>query len=142
MARGRPPGARNKRTLVREQRVQLALKASRNEAKVSHVVVYDSLTVMETVMKYFFERFKEEREKKKPNRKEIEAAGRDAFAMAKEIAPYYRAKFATIKIANDPNANKLSELTRDELRKRIVEKATELGIFIPVPDKQNGAANR
>ena len=117
----------------------MALKASRKEAA-TDVVVYDGLTVMETVMKYFFERFQEEREKKNPNRKEIEAAGRDAFAMAKEVTPYYRAKFATIKIANDPNSNKLSDLTRDELRKRIVEKATELGIFIPVPDEQNGAA--
>src|SRR5579863_9651745 len=121
MPRGRPTGAKNKRTLVREQRLQMALNESRKEAKSSNVVVYDSLTVMETIMKYFFERFKEEREKKKPNRREIEAAGRDAFAMAKEVTPYYRAKFATIKIANDPNANKLSDLTRDELRKRIVE---------------------
>ena len=114
-------GIKNKRTLIREQRM---LEAAKNAARTADrsadsAVLLDSLGVMEAGMRYFLGRFQAESAEKKPDWGKADAALLQAVAIAKDITPYRHPRLATMKLAHDPNANRLNELSREELRARM-----------------------
>ena len=128
-------GIKNKRTLIREQRM---LEAAKNAARTADrsadsAVLLDSLGVMEAGMRYFLGRFQAESAEKKPDWGKADAALLQAVAIAKYITPYRHPRLATMKLAHDPNANRLNELSREELRARIISKSIELGLIPPMP---------
>ena len=114
------------------------IEAAKNAAHAANrstdgALLLDSLDVMEAGMRYFFSRFQAERAEEKPRRDKADAALLQAVAIAKDIAPYRHPRLATMKLASDPNANKFNELSREELRARIISKSIELGLIPPMP---------
>jgi hypothetical protein len=128
-------GIKSKRTLIREQRDDRAAKHAAHTAggSIDDAVLLDSLDVMEAGMRYFFGRFHAEKAEKNPDWDKADAALLQAVAIAKDITPYRHARRATMKLASDPNARRLSEMSREELRQKIVSEVIELGLFPALP---------
>ena len=139
---GSRKGIRNKRTLIREQRmIEAAKNAARTaDRSIDGVVLLDSIEVMEAGMRYFFGRFQAESAEKKPDWDKADAAFLQAVAIAKDITPYRHPRLATMKLATDPNARKLSDMSREELRQKIISEVIELGLFpaLPAPPDVGG----
>ena len=53
--------------------------------------------------------------------------------LAKDFAPYRHPRLATMKLSSDPNTRRLSEMSREELRQKIISEAIELGLFPALP---------
>jgi hypothetical protein len=126
---GRPPGSRNKKTLIREQRIREAAKLARGPEE--GAILLDCLDVMEAGMRYFFGRFQTEKAEKKPDWDTADSALLHAVAIAKDITPYRHPRLTTMKVSHDPNADPpLDDLTREELRQQIDRHLEELGLFL------------
>ena len=121
---GRPPGSKNKRTLLMEQRFR--------ERGVVAATPIDSLKIMDDCAGYFYRRFLalKARAKGADDEKVCDAA-RDAFVVAEKMAPYRHPRMATMKIAHDPNADRaLDDLSKEELRQQIERDLEEIGLFL------------
>jgi hypothetical protein len=122
-------GIKNKRTLIREQRM---IEAARNAARAADGstdggVLLDCLDVMEAGMRYFFGRFQTEKAEKKPDWDTADSALLHAVAIAKDITPYRHPRLTTMKVSHDPNADRpLDDLTREELRRQVIQDLKEL----------------
>ncbi len=125
MGGGRPPGSKNRRTLLLEQRM-------RDRAAGTEVVQFDSLKIMDDCMNYFYRRFVQIRAKAKNiDDDKVRNAARDAFAVAERMAPYQHPRMATMKITHDPNADRsLDDMSREELRQQITRDLEELGLYL------------
>lgn len=114
---GRPLGAKNKRTLIREAEELIGVRPA-----------LDSLYVLEEAMAHFYTRAMNL--KHAGGKAEIiDASFRDAVAIAEKIAPYRHARLSAIKLAGDPT-NPLrvkGDATRDELMEEIRH---HLGVLI------------
>jgi hypothetical protein len=121
----RPPGSKNKRTLLMEQRM-------RERAAGTEVVQFDSLKIMEDCMNYFYRRFVQIKAKAKSiDDEKAQNAARDAFSIAEKMAPYQHPRMTTMKIAHDPNADRaLDGLSKKELRQQFERDLEELGLFL------------
>ena len=103
-AMARPPGAKNKRTLLRESnmrdaavRAQLGLATTDDES-----IKADSLAVMEEAMSFFYRlALKEKRRNEEADLKAIRDNLREAVNIAKEVAPYRHARLSSVKVAAD-----------------------------------------
>jgi hypothetical protein len=142
-------GIKNKRTLIREQRM---IEAARNAARAADGstdggVLLDCLDVMEAGMRYFFGRFQTENAEKKPDWDTADSALLHAVAIAKDITPYRHPRLTTMKVSHDPNADPpLDDLTREELRQQIDRHLEELGLFLTTerpadPNRGNGSVS-
>ena len=137
---GRPKGAKNRRTLLREAEKHVGDKYTD--------VVLDSLYVIECSMQHFFIRA----EMGKNAGRKAEAVDEDykqAAALAALVAPYRHARLSAVKVAGDPNnpARFNDNATADELRAELMKRLeilTSAGLIdlqaLPVP--AGGIANQ
>jgi hypothetical protein len=137
---GRPKGARNKRTLLREAEQFVGSKYVDQ--------VLDSLYVIETATRHFFLRAEMG---KNAGRKqsEVDADYEKAAHLAALAAPYRHARLSAMKLAGAPNnpVRFKDDATADELREEVMRRLgilAEAGVIdlkaLPVPD--GGIANQ
>ena len=112
---GRPKGAKNRRTILREAEQHLGSKYVDQ--------VLDSLYVIETGMRHFFIRA----EMGKNAGREEALVGqdyKDAATLAAMVAPYRHARLSAVKLAGDPNnpARFKDDATADELRAELMKR--------------------
>jgi hypothetical protein len=131
MARTR--GAKNKRTLLREEQLrQAALQAATGLDRSPKDA--DCLAVIEEAMRYFYAKAWNERWKTDGNAddKVIGASYLQAASLAEKVAPYRHARLSAVKVAGDPN-NPVrpirDDITADELRDEILAEMERLGLF-------------
>jgi hypothetical protein len=129
----RPKGAKNNRTLLREeQRRQSALKAAAGLDRSPKDA--DCLAVIEEAMRYFYAKVWNERWKTDGNAddKVIGASYLQAASLAEKVAPYRHARLSAVKVAGDSN-NPIrpirDDITADELRDEILAEMERLGLF-------------
>lgn len=116
---GRPPGAKNKRTLVRESLARKGVLGAED------IVVADSLAIMEQTMMHFYLRaMKEKQIGTKASEKRLDYALERAAHWAKEIAVFKHAKLASMKLIGDPNnpVHFKDDATAEELRAEITRR--------------------
>ena len=129
----RPKGAKNKRTLLREeQRRQAALKAAAGLDRSPKDA--DCLAVIEEAMRYFYAKACNERWKTDGNAddKVIGASYLQAASLAEKVAPYRHARLSAVKLAGDPNnpvRRIWDDITAAELRAEIMAEMERLGLF-------------
>jgi hypothetical protein len=121
---GRPPGSRNKKTLIREQRIREAAKLARGPDE--GAILIDSLRIMEAGMRYFFGRFQAGVAEKSPNDAQVRADILDAVSVAKDLAPYRYARLSAMKLASDMKVDPLDGLSKEELRQKVIQQLQEL----------------
>jgi hypothetical protein len=141
----RPKGAKNKRTLLREeQRRQAALKAAAGLDRSPKDA--DCLAVIEEAMRYFYAKAWNERWKTDGNAddKVIGASYLQAASLAEKVAPYRHARLSAVKLAGDPNnpvRRIRDDITAAELRAEIMAEMERLGLF-ETPLEPQGIENR
>ncbi len=113
---GRPKGAKNRRTLLREAEQFVGSKYVDQ--------VLDSLYVIETPMKHFFVRAEMGKNAGRRS-EEVDKDYRQAAALAALVAPYRHARLSAMKLAGDPNnpVRFKDDATADELRKEVMHEA-------------------
>jgi hypothetical protein len=134
---GRPKGAKNIRTRLREAEAALSVSAPD----------LDSLHVLEQIMAHFFTCAMALKSKGgKP--KLIDANLRRAAAIAAKVAPYRHPRMGSMKLVTDPNADDKipDDMTADEIRAHFMQRLVEMhdqGLIdlqaLPIP--ANGIAN-
>jgi hypothetical protein len=130
----RRKGAKNKRTLLREEQVrQAAIQAAAGLDR--HPRDADCLAIMEEAMRYFHAKAWTERfagNGKDANEAVVAANYRDAVAIAKDVARFRHPILSAVKLAGDPN-NPLrairDDITADELCAEILAEMVGLGIL-------------
>jgi hypothetical protein len=137
---GRPKGAKNRRTLLREAEEALGRRRDPNE-------IADMLHVIEEAATHFFIRA----ESGKNAGRRAEEVDRDynqAAHLAALAAPYRHARLSAMKLAGDPNnpVRIKDYATADELRTEIMEKLAilrEAGVIDleALPPPKRGIAN-
>src|SRR5262249_18603397 len=136
---GRPKGAKNRRTLLREAEADIAHAKDGTE-------ILDCLYVMETGMRYFFMRAQAARNVK-GNEAAVRANMLEAVSIAEKIAPYRHHRLAAIKVdAKDlapRNEQKSLEELRAQMQKHFERLAPVLDLeAILVEGRSDGVANR
>jgi hypothetical protein len=137
---GRPKGAKNRRTILKEAEQHVGSKYVDQ--------VLDSLYVIEMAMRHFYMRAEMG---KNAGRKEalVDQDYKDAATLAALAAPYRHARLSAMKLAGDPNnpARFKDDATADEIREEIMKRLRILvsaGLIdlkaLPVPD--SGIANQ
>jgi hypothetical protein len=116
---GRPKGAKNRRTLLREAEQFVGSKYVDQ--------VLDSLYVIETAMKHFFVRAEMGKNAGRRS-EEVDEDYRQAAALAALVAPYRHARLSAMKLAGDPNnpVRFKDDATADELRKEVMRRIAVL----------------
>ena len=100
---GRPKGMKNKRTLIREQRIAEAAEAvAKGEIDISKTLK-DGVEVMEDAMLYFFVLAEQERRKERGNKAEIKENLKLAADIAKDVAKYHRPQLSAVRMGGDPD---------------------------------------
>jgi hypothetical protein len=137
---GRPKGAKNRRTILREAEEHVGAKYVDQ--------VLDSLYVIETAMQHFF--LRAEMGKNAGRKKEeVDEDYRQAAHLAALAAPYRHARLSAVKLAGGPNSPVRFKdgATADELRKEVMRRLGvlhEAGVIdlraLPVPG--GGIANQ
>jgi hypothetical protein len=107
---GRPTGAKNRRTLLREAEEALGRTRDPNE-------VVDMLHVIEKAATHFFLRAKMGKNAGR-NQSEVDADYEKAAHFAALVAPYRHARLSAMKLAGDPNnpVRIRDDATLEELR--------------------------
>jgi hypothetical protein len=112
---GRPKGAKNRRTLLREAEKYVGDKYTD--------AVLDSLYVIECSMRHFF--IRAEMGKNAGRKKEeVDEDYRQAAALAALVAPYRHARLSAMKLAGDQNSpfRFKDDATTDELRAELMKR--------------------
>jgi hypothetical protein len=136
---GRPKGARNKRTLLKEAEQRVGAKYVDQ--------VLDSLYVIEMAMRHFF--LRAEMGKNAGRKKEeVDEDYKQAAALASLVAPYRHARLSAVNLAGDPNnpVRFKDDATTDELRAEIMRRLgvlQEAGVLdlTALPTPTRGVAN-
>jgi hypothetical protein len=103
-AMGRPLGAKNKRTLLREANIREAAARAQFDLAITadESIKADSLAVMEDAMAYFNRLALKERHRSgDADPKAIRDNLREAVTIAKEVAPYRHARLSSVKVGTD-----------------------------------------
>jgi hypothetical protein len=137
---GRPPGSKNRLTLLRE-----AHKARIDALREPEII--DSLHVLERAMRHFFMRA-EMGVNAGRKQSEVDEDYKQAAALAAMLAPYKHARLSAVKLAGDPNnpVRFKDDATTDELRKEIMRRLGVLqdaGVIdlTALPAPKRGIAN-
>src|SRR5271168_5157764 len=120
----RPKGSKNRTTILREAQETMVARGLLGHEQ----DFLDSLAVMEEGMRHFYVRAVAA--KRNGLKQEIvDAAFRDAVAIAEKVAPYRHARLSAMKLAGDPNnpVRIKDDATADELRAELMK---HLGILI------------
>jgi hypothetical protein len=133
IAMGRPLGAKNKRTLLREANMkEAATRARTTLVSPNEFVRLDSLAIMEEAMWFFHSLVAQEQ--KRGGDADIEVMRKDfptAVGIAKEVAPYRHARFSYVKVGSDrANIPDVPEgVTARELRAELFSEIARLGVL-------------
>ena len=131
---GRPLGAKNKRTLLREANIrEAAARAQFDLAMTDDVSINaDSLAVMENAMTYFYRLALKERHRSGgADPKAIRDNLREAVTIAKEVAPYRHPRFSSVKVGSDrTSASYVPDgVTSAELREELFSMIARSGVL-------------
>ena len=131
---GRPLGAKNKRTLLREANMrEAAARAQFDLAMTDDVSINaDSLAVMEDAMTYFYRLALKERHRNGvADPKAIRDNFREAVTIAKEVAPYRHPRLSSVKVGSDrTNASHVPDgVTSAELREELFSMIARSGVL-------------
>ena len=102
-AMGRPLGAKNKRTLLREANMRGAAARAQFDLAITddELIRADSLAVMEDAMAYFYGLALKERHRNgDADPKAIRDNLREAVTIAKEVAPYRHPRLSSVKVGS------------------------------------------
>ena len=140
----RPPGSKNKRTLIREQRRILAAAGQAEKTAMFSSdprIIHDAMEMMEAGMRFFHGLVLIEQDKKdKADAGTIRQAWLDAIQTAEKLIPFKYARLASIKLAGKlPGEDDIDKsASAAELRAQIIAQLAEVGI----PVGSRGVANR
>ena len=131
---GRPLGAKNKRTLLREANIKEAAARAQFDLTMTddEPIKADSLAVMEDAMTYFYRlALKEKRRNGDADPKTIRDNWREAVTIAKEVAPYRHARLSSVKVGSDrTNIPDVPEgVTSQEIRAELFSEIARRGLL-------------
>lgn len=134
MPRGRPKGAKNRKTSARERAEKIAVaraELAKHAPPIDFTATYDSLDVLEKVMHRFYLRgLIEESMGIETDWKAANSAFVQAAAIARDVAKYRHAALSAVRLAGDLNATVTDDATLDELLEKIREELRKLGPLI------------
>jgi hypothetical protein len=133
-AMGRPLGAKNKRTLLREANIREAAARAQFDLAITadESIKADSLAVMEDAMAYFNRLALKERHRSgDADPKAIRDNLREAVTIAKEVAPYRHARLSSVKVGTDrANAPYVPDgVTAAEVREELFSMIARSGVL-------------
>src|SRR5262249_22571884 len=137
---GRPKGAKNRRTLLREAEADIAHAKDGTE-------ILDCLYVMETGMRYFFMRAQAARSVK-GNEAVVRANMLEAVSIAEKIAPYRHHRLAGIKGDGENLAPRNEQKSLEDLRAQMqkhferLAPVLDLEAIMMSSEPSDGVANR
>ena len=129
---GRPLGAKNKRTLLREANIRGGSASPFDLAMTDDVSIKaDSLAVMEEAMAYFYRLALKERRRNGRRPKAIRDNLREAVTIAKEVASYRHPRLSSVKVGSDrTNASYVPDrVTSAELREELFLMIARSGVL-------------
>jgi hypothetical protein len=149
MPAGRPKGAKSRKTLERERLQKIAAaraELAKNAPPIDFAASFDSLDIMERVMRHFYLRaLIEERMGAQADWNAIDSLMQKALAAAEKVARYRHAQLSAVRLAGDINAGN-NDVTLDELLATIKSEMVKLGPLIGLDPNQllllQGAENR
>jgi hypothetical protein len=131
MARGgRVKGSKNRRTLQRERAKNMAAALSETLPPIDFAASFDSLEMMEGVMRHFYIRaLFEQRQDSEADWDKVDNLMLRVLTAAEKVARYRHAQLSAIKLSGDPNP-KVDPSTVEELIAKIREEYKKLGPLI------------
>ncbi len=149
MPAGRPQGAKSRKTLERERLKKIAAaraELAKNAPPIDFAASFDSLDIMEWVMRHFYLRARiEERMGAQTDWNAVDSLMQKALAAAEKVARYRHAQLSAVRLAGDINAGN-NDVTLDELLVTIKSEMVKLGPLIGLDPNQllllQGAENR
>jgi hypothetical protein len=147
MPAGRPKGAKSRKTLERERLKKIAAaraELAKNAPPIDFAASFDSLDIMERVMRHFYLRaLIEERMGAQADWNAVDSLMQKALAAAEKVARYRHAQLSAIRLAGDINAGNNDDVTLDELLATIKSEMVKLGPLIGLDVSQlQGAENQ
>jgi hypothetical protein len=146
---GRIKGSKTRKTLEWERAKKLAsvrAELAKNAPPIDYAAAYDSLDIMEKVMRRFYLRgLIEEKMGVETDWKVADAAFVQAAAIAEKVARYKHAQLSSIRLASDINATGVPDnITLDELLVKIKDELRKLGPLIDLDSirEQQAVENR
>jgi hypothetical protein len=131
---GRIKGSKNRKTLERERAKKLAsvrAELAKNAPPIDFSASFDSLDIMEKVMRHFYQRaLIEEKMGAQTDWNAVDALMLKALAAAEKIARYRHAQLSAVKLAGDINARVADNASLDELMDKIKDELRKLGPLI------------
>jgi hypothetical protein len=128
---GRVKGSKNRKTLERERAKKLAsvrAELAKNAPPIDYAAAYDSLDIMEKVMRRFYLRgLIEESMGIETDWKAADSAFVQAAAIAEKVAKYRHAQLSAVRLAGDINATVTDDASLDELLDKIKDELRKLG---------------
>jgi hypothetical protein len=138
---GSRKGIKNKRTILREQRIAEATQTVADGKVDTSDIRKDGVQVMEEVMLYFLASAEQERRLGgKGDRAKIREDMKTAADIAKDVAQYHRPKITAIRMGGDPNAPPISLETLTDAQLDFLIDRLLAGIASKGPDDAPGGA--
>jgi hypothetical protein len=133
MPAGRPKGAKSRKTLERERLKKIAAaraELAKNAPPIDFAASFDSLDIMERVMRHFYLRARiEERMGAQADWNAVDSLMQKALAAAEKVARYRHAQLSAVRLAGDISG-KMDDLSLDELLVTIRQEWAKLGPLI------------
>jgi hypothetical protein len=131
MPAGRPKGAKSRKTLERERAARTATaraELAKNSPPIDYTGKFDSLDIMERVMRHFYLRaLIEECIGSQTDWNAVDSLMLKALGAAEKVARYRHAQLSAVKIAGELKSGPADGATLDELLERIKHQLTKLG---------------
>ena len=133
MPAGRPQGAKSRKTLERERLKKIAAaraELAKNAPPIDFAASFDSLDIMEWVMRHFYLRARiEERMGAQTDWNAVDSLMQKALAAAEKVARYRHAQLSAVRLAGDISG-KMDDVSLDELLVTIRQEWAKLGPLI------------
>jgi hypothetical protein len=133
MPAGRPKGAKSRKTLERERLKKIAAaraELAKNAPPIDFAASFDSLDIMERVMRHFYLRARiEERMGAQADWNAVDSLMQKALAAAEKVARYRHAQLAAVRLAGDISG-KMDDVSLDELLVTVRQEWAKLGPLI------------
>jgi hypothetical protein len=145
---GRIKGSKNRKTLERERAKKLAsvrAELAKNAPPIDYAASYDSLDILEKVMRRFYLRgLIEEKMGVEADWKAADSAFVQAAAIARDVAKYKHAALSAVRLAGDLTATVPDDATLDELLEKIRVELRKLGPLLDLESirEPQGVENR
>ena len=140
MPAGRPKGAKSRKTLERERLKKIAAaraELAKNAPPIDFAASFDSLDIMEWVMRHFYLRARiEERMGAQADWNAVDSLMQKALAAAEKVARYRHAQLSAVRLAGDINAKNYDDVTLDELLVTLKSELVKLGPLIGLDPNQ------